>query len=231
MLVNDCDSKYQREHRVWGYLGLTFPKAHSWGCPPPTMHWSPWRSWSPASSAEVASGSSPVTPNQTVLSEIQSPLGKGWTSSPGGSLVGKAHSSLWGNRVPSKVQAPHAMQQHLGYTQAAGVRYYGAGAQQPKCLANKLPFIRCRNSKLRLLAAVKVSEGKEMFLQWAGLSTTSWKQGKDSTCSTITGDFCTRPFLFSHFLFHHTRKHFLLSYQHQHTEYVTQQLNKLNQAF
>lgn len=29
MLVNDCDSKYHREQVVWGYFGLTFPKAHS----------------------------------------------------------------------------------------------------------------------------------------------------------------------------------------------------------
>lgn len=154
MLVNDCDSKHQREHRVWGYLGLTFPKVHSRG-PPPIMHWSPWRSWSPASSAEVALSSSPVTLNWTVLSETQSPLGKGWASSPKGFLVGKAHSSLWGNHVPSKV---HTKQQHLGYTQAAGVRYHGAEAQQPKA-ANKLPSIKCKNSRLGWLQQKKCQNG------------------------------------------------------------------------
>lgn len=65
-------------------------------------------------------------------------------------------------RKPRAIQgpgSPHSMQQHLGYTQAAGVRYYGAGAQQPKCLANKLPFIKCRISKLGCLWQWKCQKG------------------------------------------------------------------------
>lgn len=158
-----------------------------------------------------------------LLSEIQSALGKGWTPSPRGSLVGIAHSSLWGNCVPSKVQAPHTMQQHLGYTQAAGVRYYSIGAEQPKYLANRLPSIKCRNSKLGWLQQQKCQKG----MRYSYSEQVSAQQAENkvrtapappsqeilyTTCSVLT-------FSVS-----------ISSCINTHTEYVTQQLNKLNQA-
>lgn len=154
MLVNGCDSKYQREHVVilCRRSQKHIPEDQD-SMPTPRMHWSPWRSLSPSSS--VASGSFPVTAKWTVLSEIQQPPEhrEGAEHPVQAALWLAKHMALVGR--PCAIQgpgSPHSVHQHLGYTQAEGRRYDGTGAQQSRYLDNKLLFFKhlfakCRNSK------------------------------------------------------------------------------------
>lgn len=95
-------------------------------------------------------------------------------------------------RKPCAIQGPgfpNSTQQQQGYAQAEGMRHYAMSAQQPKCLANKLcffkhPFVECRNSELRLAAAVKqCQKGMRYSCSPADLGTTSCRS---CICSTTS---------------------------------------------
>lgn len=106
------------------------------------------------------------------------------------------------------------------------VRYYGAEAQQPKA-ANKLPSIKCKNSRLGWLQQKKVSERNEIFLQWAGLSTT---ENKVRTAPAPPSQIFVNDLFCSHIFCSVTPVTISSCHTNTHTEYVTQQLNKFKQA-
>lgn len=193
------------------------------------MHWSPQRSWSPASSAEVPQAAPQLL--QTRLCWVKSRALWERAEHP-------AQEALWlakhtaPLRKPCAIQgpgSPHSMQQHLGYTQAAGVRYYGAGAQQPKCLANKLPFIKCRISKLGCLWQWKCQKG--MRYSYNEQVSAQPAENKVRTVPAPPSlETSVHDLFFSHVFSSVTPVRISSCRTNTHTEYATQQLYKLNWA-
>lgn len=233
MLVNDCDSKYQREHRVWGYLGLTFSKAHPWG---PALGAHP----PSCTEAHRDPGHQPVLLRcLRQLPSYSKPDCAEWNPEPSGKGLNIQPRRLFGScfltapvRKPCAIQgpgSPHSMQQHLGYTQAAGVRYYGAGAQQPKCLANKLPFIKCRISKLGCLWQWKCQKG--MRYSYNEQVSAQPAENKVRTVPAPPSlETSVHDLFFSHVFSSVTPVSISSCRTNTHTEYATQQLYKLNWA-
>lgn len=209
---------------IWGWHSQKRIPEDQHSVPSPIMPWSPQGSWSPASPAEDCS--SPVTPNQTLLSETQSPLAKGWTS---------AQEALWsakhtapceetvchpGSRLPTLCSSTWVIHRQ---------QVWGAGAQQPKCSANKLSFIKCRNSKLGCWQQWKRQQG--MRCSYSEQVSAQPAENKARTAPApplqeifVQDLFCSQIFCSI------TPVSISSCPTNTHTEHVAQQLNKLNQA-